>query len=209
MNVFDFNLGYSLSDFLISIIFFVLSFFTFLYFGYFRDFNKRDKDEHDFKDLLIEGYYRKFEQYDKIISELRTKMDVVELKNNPDKNIVGSAETAKMRSDVNIKPYGNTSRDVESVMDDVIITRGKQDDIKDGEGLGLNTVNSILTILDVPLTSREIQKKINKSREHTSRLLKKLFSENIVMRDESTRPYKYEITDEGRKLLEQTTSWND
>ena len=209
MNVFDFNLEYSLSDFLISIIFFVLSFFTFLYFGYFRDINKRDKDEHDFKDLLIEGYYRKFDQYDKIISELRTKMDVVELKNNPDKDTVGYAETAKMRSNTNMKPNRNTSRDVEPVMDDVIITRGKQDDIKDGEGLRLNTVNSILTILDVPLTSREIQKKINKSREHTSRLLKKLFSENIVMRDESTRPYKYEITDEGRKLLEQTTSWND
>ena len=209
MNVFDFNLEYSLSDFLISIIFFVLSFFTFLYFGYFRDINKRDKDEHDFKDLLIEGYYRKFDQYDKIISELRTKMDVVELKNNPDKDTVGYAETAKMRSNTNMKPNRNTSRDVEPVMDDVIITRGKQDDIKDGEGLRLNTVNSILTILDVPLTSREIQKKINKSREHTSRLLKKLFSENIVMRDESTRPYKYEITDEGRKQLEQTTSWND
>jgi predicted transcriptional regulator len=68
-----------------------------------------------------------------------------------------------------------------------------------------NTVDSILRMLEVPLTSREIQRKINKSREHTSRLLKKLYSENIVMRDESVRPYKYKITDEGRRLLEQTT----
>jgi hypothetical protein len=61
-------------------------------------------------------------------------------------------------------------------------------------------------MLEVPLTSREIQGKIKKSREHTSRLLKKLYSENIVIRDETARPFRYKITNEGRKLLEQTTS---
>src|SRR6185295_3116119 len=71
--------------------------------------------------------------------------------------------------------------------------------------LRANTVESILRMLETPLTSREIQRKISKSREHTSRLLKKLYSENIVIRDESARPYKYKITDEGRRLLEQTT----
>jgi CTP-dependent riboflavin kinase len=71
--------------------------------------------------------------------------------------------------------------------------------------LRANTVDAILRMLEVPLTSREIQRKINKSREHTSRLLKKLYSENIVIRDESVRPYKYKITDEGRRQLEQTT----
>src|SRR5438093_46277 len=53
---------------------------------------------------------------------------------------------------------------------------------------------------------KEIQGKIKKSREHTSRLLKKLYSENIVIRDETMRPFRYKITNEGRKLLEQTTS---
>jgi CTP-dependent riboflavin kinase len=69
-----------------------------------------------------------------------------------------------------------------------------------------NTVDTILRMLEVPLTSREIQRKISKSREHTSRLLKKLYSENIVMRDGSTRPFKYKITSEGRKLLERTVN---
>jgi CTP-dependent riboflavin kinase len=93
------------------------------------------------------------------------------------------------------------------VMKDVIITN------KDNGGeqimQRLNTVDSVLKMLEVPLTSREIQVRIKKSREHTSRLLKKLYSEDVVMRDESTRPFRYKITDEGRRLLEQTTSSRD
>jgi CTP-dependent riboflavin kinase len=90
----------------------------------------------------------------------------------------------------------------------VIITE-KKSDVNEDEALRLNTVDTILRMLEVPLTSREIQRKINKSREHTSRLLKKLYSENIVMRDGSTRPFKYKITKEGRKLLERTANLGD
>ena len=91
------------------------------------------------------------------------------------------------------------------VTKNVIITERK-DDVNEDEVLRFNTVDTILRMLEVPLTSREIQRKINKSREHTSRLLKKLYSENIVMRDGSTRPFKYKITNEGRKLLERTAN---
>jgi CTP-dependent riboflavin kinase len=91
------------------------------------------------------------------------------------------------------------------VINDVIITE-KKGNVNGDEMLRPNTVDTILRLLEVPLTSREIQRKINKSREHTSRLLKKLYSENMVMRDGSTRPFKYKITSEGRKLLERTAN---
>jgi predicted transcriptional regulator len=90
---------------------------------------------------------------------------------------------------------------VTNVINDVIIHQGKDE-------LRLSTVDSILKMLEVPLTSREIQRRINKSREHTSRLLKKLYSENRVMRDGNSRPFKYKITNEGRKLLERTANSN-
>jgi predicted transcriptional regulator len=90
---------------------------------------------------------------------------------------------------------------VTNVINDVIIHQGKDE-------LRLSTVDSILKMLEVPLTSREIQRRVNKSREHTSRLLKKLYSENIVMRDGNSRPFKYKITNEGRKLLERTANSN-
>lgn len=205
MNIYDINLEYSLFDVIISITLFVLSFVAFFYFGYFRDLKERVKENHKFKDMLIDGYIRKFDEYSDIISELRTKIDMIELRINPEKSTRMEDELVTSTNAVNDRSHKNISHNVTPVMKSVIIT-DKKDDIRDDVALHLNTVNSILKMLEVPLTSREIQGKIKKSREHTSRLLKKLYSENIVIRDETTRPFRYKITNEGRKLLEQTTS---
>lgn len=205
MNIFDINLEYSLFDVIISITLFVLSFVAFFYFGYFRDLKERVKENQKFKDMLIDGYIRKFDEYNDIISELRTKIDMIELRINPEKSTLMEDKLVTTTNAVNDRSHKNISHNVTPMMKSVIIT-DKKDDIRDDVALHLNTVNSILKMLEVPLTSREIQGKIKKSREHTSRLLKKLYSENIVIRDETTRPFRYKITNEGRKLLEQTTS---
>lgn len=205
MNIFDINLQYSLFDVIISIILFVLSFVAFFYFGYFRDLKERVKENQKFKDMLIDGYIRKFDEYNDIISELRTKIDMIELRINPEKSTRLEDELVTSTNAIDDRSHKNISHNVTPVMKSVIIT-DKKDDVRDDVALHLNTVNSILKMLEVPLTSREIQGKIKKSREHTSRLLKKLYSENIVIRDETARPFRYKITNEGRKLLEQTTS---
>lgn len=208
MNIFDINLEYSLFDVIISITLFVLSFVAFFYFGYFRDLKERVKENQKFKDMLIDGYIRKFDEYNDIISELRTKIDMIELRINPEKSTRTEDELVTNTNAVNDKSHKNISQishNVTPMIKSVIIT-DKKDGVRDDVALHLNTVNSILKMLEVPLTSREIQGKIKKSREHTSRLLKKLYSENIVIRDETTRPFRYKITNEGRKLLEQTTS---
>jgi len=52
-----------------------------------------------------------------------------------------------------------------------------------------------------PMTSRDIEVIFGKSREHVSRLMKKLFEDGFVERDASTRPYRYTITDKGRERV--------
>jgi hypothetical protein len=65
-----------------------------------------------------------------------------------------------------------------------------------------STIEYILKKLeDKSLTTREVQRVIGRTREHTSRLMKKLFEEKLVDRDMSTKPFRYAITVEGRKLL--------
>lgn len=65
-----------------------------------------------------------------------------------------------------------------------------------------STIEYILRKLeDSSLTTREVQRVIGRTREHTSRLMKKLFEEKLVHRDMSTKPFRYTITVEGRKLL--------
>jgi predicted transcriptional regulator len=201
MNMFDLNLQYTLSDVLISITLFVLSFVAFFYFGYFRDSKEREQENHKFKDMLIEGYFHKFDEYNEIISDLRTKLDMMHMKVSPMNNNIRQDEIVEfcdMDSDKS-QDMSHSKIPVTNVINDVIIHQGKDE-------LRLSTVDSILKMLEVPLTSREIQRRVNKSREHTSRLLKKLYSENIVMRDGNSRPFKYKITNEGRKLLERTAN---
>ena len=52
-------------------------------------------------------------------------------------------------------------------------------------------------ITDKAMTSRDIQVTLKKSREHTSRLLKKLFDDGLVQRNENSKPYTYSITEKG------------
>jgi len=51
------------------------------------------------------------------------------------------------------------------------------------------------------MTSRDIQITIGRSREHTSRLLKRLFEEGLVERNSKNKPFTYKITDQGRSKL--------
>ncbi|HEY7228339.1 MAG TPA: hypothetical protein VH481_09450 [Nitrososphaeraceae archaeon] len=208
MNIFDANLHYSLLDVIISITLFILSFLVFFYFGYTRDIKERLKENHKFKDMLIESYIQKFDEYNQIISDLRTKMDMIEFKINPQKEVEIQdiqQEFVTTNDTASDKSHKKISHTIAPVMKDVII----KDNGKEQVMQRLNTVDSVLKMLEVPLTSREIQARIKKSREHTSRLLKKLYSEDVVMRDESTRPFRYKITNEGRRLLEQTRSSRD
>ncbi len=65
-----------------------------------------------------------------------------------------------------------------------------------------STIEYILKKLESnSLTTRELQQYIGRTREHTSRLMKKLYDDRFVDRDIGSKPFKYTITNEGRKLL--------
>jgi DNA-binding MarR family transcriptional regulator len=58
-------------------------------------------------------------------------------------------------------------------------------------------------ILKDSLTSNEIKKAIGRTREHTSRLLKKLYELQLVDRDITTKPFRYKLTEQGREYIEE------
>ena len=64
-----------------------------------------------------------------------------------------------------------------------------------------SVVHVLQLITKGPMTSRDIEVTFGKSREHVSRLMKKLFEDGFVGRDTSTRPYRYTITDKGRERV--------
>jgi predicted transcriptional regulator len=56
-------------------------------------------------------------------------------------------------------------------------------------------------ILNDSLTSNEIKQAIGRTREHTSRLMKKLYELKLVDRDITTKPFKYKLTEQGKKYI--------
>ena len=61
-------------------------------------------------------------------------------------------------------------------------------------------------ITNKAMTSRDIQITTKRSREHTSRLMKKLFESGLVQRNTETKPYRYSITEKGKSKVEIVTS---
>ena len=57
-----------------------------------------------------------------------------------------------------------------------------------------------------PKTAPEIKSDIELTREHTARLMKKLYVKGYVERDEAKTPYAYRIKEEMRKILKKTES---
>ena len=68
-----------------------------------------------------------------------------------------------------------------------------------------NPINYVLHLITTKdMTSRDIQITLKKSREHTSRLMKKMFEEGYVQRNTDSKPYTYSITEKGIAKVEQT-----
>ncbi len=57
-------------------------------------------------------------------------------------------------------------------------------------------------ITNKTMTSRDIQITLKRSREHTSRLMKKLFDDGYVQRNIETKPYTYSITEKGKAKVD-------
>jgi CTP-dependent riboflavin kinase len=77
------------------------------------------------------------------------------------------------------------------------------------EQQGKGLVDYVLKLLaEGPKTSRQIEIVIGRTREHTARLMKKLFELGYVTRDTATKPYTYSITEVGRAVLQQVASVN-
>ena len=65
-----------------------------------------------------------------------------------------------------------------------------------------NPVDYVLHLITTkPMTSRDIQITLKRSREHTSRLMKKLFEDGYVQRNTESKPYTYSISDKGKEKI--------
>jgi predicted transcriptional regulator len=193
------------------------------------DKKKGKVDINENQHYIIESVLSKhLEKLDKIVSSiggLKARLDLLEGHNSFD--VSSSAPTCIIPSTMNthVKQYENSSEfKTGMIRGDRVSDITSQDlandkshkytvsnsvgsdshlDIKHSHSVRQETSIYILKLLqEAPRTAREIQYNVGKTREHISRLMKKLHDEGLVDRNMNTKPFIYKITDEGRKLLE-------
>jgi predicted transcriptional regulator len=65
-----------------------------------------------------------------------------------------------------------------------------------------NAIDYVLQLItNKAMTSRDIQITLKRSREHTSRLMKKLFEDGYVQRNTESKPYSYSISEKGKEKI--------
>jgi DNA-binding transcriptional ArsR family regulator len=205
----DMWLNESQLNILLSIMVFFLSFLGVLFYMRFRSRRAAIQNEHKYAILeaVLSKYVMRVENSTKMVGELRTKIDIIETKISSDRDIEGRrTNTIKdniMKTNANSLNAHESHKDI--VVDDSVTSQVKIASMIENKGLNKNqnTVSSILKLLSQsPMTARQIQVNTKKTREHTSRLMKRLYNESLVTRDIDNKPFLYKITDEGRRLLE-------
>jgi hypothetical protein len=134
-------------------------------------------------EAVVLEYTRRLRDYDKVIAELRARVDIIDSRAKPHEVI--SQDSTQQQSHVTLMSEPVT------VTQHAVIEKEVN-----------STTDYIFKLLaERPRSSREVQLAIGRTREHTARLMKKLHDLGLVSRDIDTKPFRYNITDAGREML--------
>ena len=134
-------------------------------------------------EAVVLEYTRRLRDYDKVIAELRARVDIIESRVKPHEVI--SQDSTQQQSHVTLMSEPVTVTQHAAIEKEVN-----------------STTDYIFKLLaERPRSSREVQLAIGRTREHTARLMKKLHDLGLVSRYVDTKPFRYNITDAGREML--------
>jgi len=141
---------------------------------------------------LDPSYMERLEYYERQLIDMKIRLDAIEMEDlgtNSDDSI------EKVREIV--------SQLASSNKDKVIVKQVKNRKEEQITSLNYRDVahHVLGLITEKPMTSRDIQITVGRSREHTARLMKKLFDDGFVIRNTTTKPYTYSITEKGKEKL--------
>ena len=134
-------------------------------------------------EAVVLEYTRRLRDYDKVIAELRARVDIIDNRAKPHEVISQDStqqqsHVALMSEPVTVTQHAVIEKEVNSTTDYIF-----------------------KLLAERPRSSREVQLAIGRTREHTARLMKKLHDLGLVSRDVNTKPFRYNITDAGREML--------
>jgi CRP-like cAMP-binding protein len=162
-------------------------------------------------EAIVSEYSRRLHEYERAMADMRVRLDIMEMR-AAHGSVTGTRDGAEQTSSLSgsqghDQSLAQESRDLsrQSVSEVAAVTQhlpGKTADGREEIARGNGTTDYILKMLsESPRTSREIQHAVGRTREHTSRLMKKLYAAGLVARDPTVKPFRYNITEAGQSQL--------
>jgi predicted transcriptional regulator len=154
-------------------------------------------------ELIDSSQLERLEYYERQLIDMKIRLDAMEMQGFEQKT-----EDPNLELKYFLEKLANNQKVVEKPIEPLIKTEvmGEEEPISIHRMPNLehnNVVDYVLHLItDRAMTSRDIQITLKRSREHTSRLMKKLFEDGYVQRDTNTKPYTYLITKKGKEKME-------
>lgn len=152
-------------------------------------------------EMIDSSQLERLEYYEKQLIDMKIRLDSMEMQGVEQKN---------EDSNLEIKQFLEKLSKNQQVIENPI-TPPKMTEIMNKEESRTNRMPNLdhnnatdyvlHLITDKAMTSRDIQITLKRSREHTSRLMKKLYDDGYVKRNTSTKPYTYSITEKGKEKI--------
>lgn len=152
-------------------------------------------------EMIDSSQLERLEYYERQLIDMKIRLDSMEMQ---------GVEQKKEDPTLEIKQYLEKLTKNQQVIENPIISPKKTEDIsKEPKTIQHmpnldhnNATDYVLHLItNKAMTSRDIQITLKRSREHTSRLMKKLYDDGFVQRNTSTKPYTYSITEKGKEKI--------
>ena len=148
----------------------------------------------------------RLEYYEKQLIDMKIRLDALEIQGIGEESIDPNLELKQFMQKL-VENSEESTKEVEVIKEPKIIVEKLVSMPKIPNIEHVSPINYVLHLItNKSMTSRDIQITTKRSREHTSRLMKKLFESGLVQRNTETKPYTYSITEKGKSKVEDVIS---
>lgn len=154
-------------------------------------------------DVFDASQTERLEYYERQLIDMKIRLDALEIQGVEPKVEDPNLELKQFLEKLAKKEFED--KQIEEVVTHTNIPQKKSVSVPNTPNIEhINPIDYVLHLItNKDMTSRDIQITLKKSREHTSRLMKKLFEEGYVQRNTNSKPYTYSITQKGLSKVEQ------
>ncbi|MFM9875453.1 MAG: MarR family transcriptional regulator [Nitrosarchaeum sp.] len=152
-------------------------------------------------EIVDSSQVERLEYYERQLIDMKIRLDAMEIQGfeekTEDPNLELKQFLEKLSKNQQVVENPSKSHKVEILNDKEVISIQRMPNLDHS-----NAIDYVLHLItNKAMTSRDIQITLKRSREHTSRLMKKLFEDAYVTRNTTTKPYSYSITVKGKQKI--------